>query len=231
MNEPTPFAGDRAKSYDQRIVQAIPGYAVLHKLAGTILAAELLKEASLLIVGAGTGMEILEWGPEHEAWHFTASDPSPDMLAIAKQKLTTASLLERISLHEGTVDQLPEDAAFDAATLLLVLHFLATDEERAALLEQIISRLAPGAPFLISSLFGDTESTRYKKQMTWTKAWAIRQGMDPKQAEDHFSPTRKDLCVITEEHLKRLLRDAGFIDVQRFFQTAAFGAWIARAPR
>ncbi len=231
IDEQPVFSEERSKGYDARVLQGVPGYRVLHDLAGTILSAELAADASVLIVGAGTGMEVLEWGKEHPGWRFTASDPSEAMLSLAKQKLAQAAMLDRVTLHTGTADQLPEDAVFDAATLLLVLHFLSTDEQRHTVLEAIANRLAPGAPFLIATLFGDTDSTRYKKLAAWNKAWSIRQGMDPKQAEEHFSSTRKDLCVIPEERVKGLLRDAGFIDIQRFFQAAGFGAWVCRSPR
>ncbi len=217
--------------YDDRIGRSIPGYEVLHRLAGTLLAAEVPETASLLIAGAGTGKEMIEWGALHSAWTFTAVDPSQAMLAVAKEKPEQNSMLARTTFQVGTVDQLSEDLTFDAGTLLLVLHFLPEDDQKRDLLAAVAQRLKAGAPLLLATLFGDPQSTRYKKAMNWAKAWALSQGLDPAQAEEYFNPARADLYVIPEERLKVLLREAGYIDVQRFYQAAAIGAWIARLPR
>jgi len=227
----TVFTKERAQTYDKRVRQAIAGYEVLHELSEVVLSNELPEKASLLIVGAGTGVELLAYGAKHPKWIFTAQDPAETMLSIAKEKVEAAQLTNRVTFHAKALDEIPGDELFDAGTLLLVLHFLTDDDQRVELLSSILNLLKPGAPLLLANLFGDTESTRYKKMMTLSKAWAIRKGMDPAEAETHFSPTRPDLGVISEERLKGLLRTAGYIDVQRYFQGVAFGAWIARSPR
>jgi tRNA (cmo5U34)-methyltransferase len=231
MNQPTGFNDERAQGYDERIRRHIPGYEILHDLSETILAAELPPQASLLVVGAGTGMEILDWAPKHTGWRFVGVDPSEAMVAVARRKLAAASLTDRAQLIAGTVEALPEKESFDAATLLLVLHFLPDQGEKEELLGAIAGRLKPGAPLLFASLFGDPESARYKRLVSLTKSWAIARGMDPQKAEELCDPARKDLHVVPEERIKILLRHAGFIDVQRIYQAFAIGAWLARVPR
>ena len=209
----------------------IPGYDLLHRLAGTILAAELGEKASVLVVGAGTGMEIVEWGRSHPGWRFTGVDPSAPMLAQAQEKVEKAGLSGRVTLKAGTLEQLPEDEDFDAAALLLVLHFVPDNGEKADLLCSIAERLKPGAPFLLATRFGDPESTRFKKMLAFSKAWTLAQGMDSEEAEKRFSPARTDLHDVPEERVKILLREAGLIDVQRFYQGFLIGAWLARKPK
>ncbi len=231
MSESPIFSKDRVATYDARIQRMVPGYQVLHDLAGTILSNELSETASILVAGAGTGMEVLGWGPRHLGWNFVGVEPSAAMLDIAKEKLSQHNLLERTTLVHGTIDQLPPDKPFDAAALLLVLHFLPDDGQKAGLLGALAERMQPGAPLVMASLFGDPESTRYKKMLGLARAWGISQGVDSAQVEAYCDPARKDLHVVSEERVKILLREAGFIDVQRFYQAAAIGAWFARSPR
>lgn len=53
----------------------------------------------------------------------------------------------------GQVETMPPAPPFDAATLILVLHFVKGDAARAALLGAIAARLKPGAPLLLTSLY------------------------------------------------------------------------------
>jgi hypothetical protein len=55
--------------------------------------------------------------------------------------------------------------------------------------------------------------------------------MESTQADELFNPAHPDLFPVPEERLKNLLRDAGFIDVQRVYQAFAIGAWFARKMR
>ena len=231
MTESTGFDAERAKSYDDRVRQHIPGYEILHALAETIFAAELPADASLLIGGVGTGMEILEWAPKHPGWRFLGVDPSEAMVAQAAQKTAAASLASRAAFKVATLESLPEGAEYDAATLLLALHFVPDNGHKEAILAAIAHRLKPGAPFLIATMFGDPESTRHKRLIGLTKSWALARGMAPAKAEELYDPSRKDLHIVPEERLKNLLRYTGFIDVQRVYQALTIGLWLARTPR
>ena len=74
---------ERAALYDDRVRKIIPGYDILHQLTDVILSAELPEEASLLIIGAGTGQELLQLSQAHPGWRFTAIEPAQPMAAIA----------------------------------------------------------------------------------------------------------------------------------------------------
>lgn len=223
------FTSSRAHTYDDRVRKHIPGYEVLHAIAETLLAKELPEKASVLAVGVGTGAEILEWGAKHPGWQFVGTDPAEAMVAQAQEKLAVAGLIDRTRLHVGDVTGLPEDA-FDAATLLLVLHFVPA-EEKVVMMESIADRLKPGAPLLVANLFGEVESTRFKRLTDARKAWAVAKGLPAEMAEEFCNPQRPDMHITTEEDMKKLLRNAGFIDIQRVFQALTVAMWFARAPR
>jgi len=231
MTETTGFNEERAKAYDERIRQHIAGYEILHSLTETILSSEFPASASLLIAGIGTGMEVRQWAPRHPSWTFVGADPSAAMTTIAAEKIKEDGLSARVRLITGTIETLPEAPLFDAATLLLVLHFVPDNGEKEALFAEIARRLKPGSPFILATLFGDPASTRYKRMIGLTRNWAISRGMDPKKAEELCNPARTDLHVVPEDRIKDLFRYAGFIDVQRVYQAFAIGAWFARSPR
>ncbi|HVK65475.1 MAG TPA: methyltransferase domain-containing protein, partial [Polyangium sp.] len=96
------FGRERALKYDSQVRLSIAGYEAMHQVAAEVLVAALSgqKAASLLMVGIGTGSEVKPFARFAGVdWQFTGVDPSPEMLAIAKEKLAAEGLLERTSLH------------------------------------------------------------------------------------------------------------------------------------
>lgn len=55
------FDSDRAHKYDQQIQIAIPGYTGLHSMAYALLSLNLHAQANLLVVGSGTGTELVNF--------------------------------------------------------------------------------------------------------------------------------------------------------------------------
>jgi len=227
----TGFDQSRAESYDVRIQKMIPGYDVLHRLTDVFLSAELPTDASILTVGAGTGTELTQLGTSHAGWHFTAVEPAPAMAKLGREKFATHPLGNRIHWHGGPLKTLPPGDPFDAATLILVLHFLPDNGDKEELLTEIAGRLKPGAPLFLASYFGAKETTRTKKFFDLTKAWALANGVDAKEVAEKLDPERPDMHLVPEDRLKALLRYAGFIDVQRIYQGLLIGGWVARTPR
>jgi tRNA (cmo5U34)-methyltransferase len=185
----------------------------------------------VLVVGAGTGAELIECGRRYPGWSFTAVDPSPAMVRRGAEKLAQHGLSTRVTWHDTSLKKVPAGEAFDAATLLLVLHFLPDDGGKQVVLEQISERLKPGAPFILSTFAGDPTTTRTKKIYELSKAHALSQGVPDAEVQDKFNLARPDIHLIPEDRIKALLRDAGFIDVQRIFQSLALTTWCCRTQR
>jgi tRNA (cmo5U34)-methyltransferase len=209
----------------------IPGYEVIHRLSDTMLGAELGEDARILVVGAGTGAEILESGSRHTNWRFTVVEPSTEMSAIGKKALEDAGVAARVERYEGSLEALGDSPPFDAALLILVLHFLSDGGEKGTFLEKIAQRLKPGAPFFLVSYFGDPQNTRTKKLYELARAWAVNAGVTPEEAAEKLNPARTDMHLVPEERIKNLLREAGFIDVQRVYQGLLIGGWLCRTQR
>jgi tRNA (cmo5U34)-methyltransferase len=158
------FTGEQATHYNDRITRLVPGYELLHQLTNAQLKATLKDNAHILVVGAGTGKEILALAALNPTWQFTAQDTSSDMLAIAKQAFEEHGIAKRVNVIEGEFDKLSTKA--DAALCLLVMHFLKDDGSKKQLLKNIKANLNKGANLFISDLMKPETDFEREAQIT-----------------------------------------------------------------
>jgi tRNA (cmo5U34)-methyltransferase len=232
------FDAARAARYDEEIALAIPGYGVLHALtataAATLLAGAPGGHARVLLAGAGTGAELATLAAAGPGWRFVAVDPSPDMLAHLQRRAAASALRERVTVHAGEVRSLPggadaDGALFDAATLLLVLHFLPDDGAKLALLGDVAARLRPGAPLLLADLAGEGGSASYELLLAmWEVHMRTTAGARASVARDAVAAARAGLYPVGEQRLGALLAEAGFGAPVRYWQGLTAAAWVAR---
>ncbi len=99
----------------------------------------------LLDVGCGTGRDLATVLERHPAVRATALDPSPAMLAQARERL--AAHRDRVRLVQGDVtERIGVDAPVGAAMSVAALHWVADHEAAFARLHEA---LAPGARLVI----------------------------------------------------------------------------------
>src|SRR5579859_534560 len=135
--------------YEATVKRVNVGYDLILTLADFLRALG-HADLQLLVVGDGRGAEITTFLPANPGWHLTGVDPSRDMLSLAQAKAARLGVQERVDLVRRTVDDLPPEPRFDAATCLFVLHFL-SDADKRALLRDIARRLRPGTPLLLAN--------------------------------------------------------------------------------
>ena len=111
----------------------------------------------LLVVGCGTGNEIVQFAKADQDWKITGVDPSPEMINQAKERLAKH---ENIELIKGLVSDLSQDRKYGAVTLLLILHFLEDNGEKLNLLRQIAQRLKTEAPLVMLGITGDQKQMK-----------------------------------------------------------------------
>ena len=122
----------------------VPGFADMQRMCLLLLAENAPRDARILVLGAGGGLELEVFAKAQPHWRFDGVDPSAEMLALAQTRLHAH--LARMQFHHGFIDAAPA-GPFDAACCLLTLHFIARDERRRTL-AQVHRRLKPGAPFV-----------------------------------------------------------------------------------
>ena len=223
-----PTEAERAASYDDDIRAAIPGYEPLHETAAALLHNALPDQARLLLVGAGTGEEILRLAPGHPGWRLTAVDPAAAMLDVARKKVDAADLSDRVELRVGGVDDVPATGPYDAATLILVQHFLPDDGAKLALLRAIADRLEPGGLLFLANMHGDLASPPAQRLFQAWKQRQIGRGLSATDAEAMFAGLPQVVHFVTAARIEELLREAGFVDVEPVFQAFVIGGWLAR---
>lgn len=204
----------------------VPGFADLQRMAMLLLAERAPSDARVLVVGAGGGLELKVFAQSQPGWRFDGVDPSAEMLKLAESTLG-ATLSERVQLHQGYIDVVPE-GPFDAAACLLTLHFVKPDE-RLRTIKEIQRRLKPGAPLVVAHLsFPQSEPER----ATWLARYvdfAVSSGVEREKVENARAAISAQLPILAPEQDEAMFRDAGFTDVSLFYAGFTFRGWVGYA--
>jgi tRNA (cmo5U34)-methyltransferase len=221
------FDAEKAAGYDERIRGRIPGYDTLHEMAADLVAQELPSKGRVLVVGAGTGEEVVRYARLAPGVRITALDPSRAMLRAATARVAQAGLGEQVRLVEGLVEDAPPDQV-DAAAAILVMHFIPDDGSKAACLSEIARRLRPGGLLVTADMVGSRGTPGFESVLGAWARWRARRGADAEELSGYFRRVREELHIVTEDRYRALLREAGFTEIERFFGAFSVGGWIAR---
>ncbi|MEM1216082.1 MAG: class I SAM-dependent methyltransferase [Bacteroidota bacterium] len=220
MNDIAIFAGDRATTYDSFANDWIPFYPQLMASVPSLLASELpVKASEVLVVGSGTGNELRALAQQHPDWSLTGIDPSPELVQQARQKLAA---FPNVQLYDGYVTDLPTANQYQAATLLLVLHFVPDDGSKLALLRAIAQRLRPGAPFLLADIYGSPAELSVQLPLLRR---LLPPHLDPEAVAHRLKHLPERIQHVSTTRLRQLLVDSGFEPPRQFFKAAIYGAW------
>lgn len=222
------FDKQQADSYDERWAALAPFNESLHMQLGLILG-DLPEKARILCVGAGTGAELLALAKQFPQWSFLAVDPSLPMLEKCREKAKTSGISDRCNYHAGHISDIPDtEGAFDAATSILVSHFIVDRSERLRFFQGIRNRLRPEG-FLITS---DLSEAPRRQQQELMQVW-IRMmkhmGANAKQVEGMLAAYDENVAMLSEENMESLLEEAGFEKPTLFTQSLLIRSWFARA--
>lgn len=211
--------------YAEGVRRFVPGVDALHRMTGVLLAEAAPRDARVLVLGAGGGMELRALAEAHPGWLFVGVDPASEMLRQAARTLGTA--LDRVTLVEGYVDDAPS-GPFDAAVCLLTLHFLDA-AEREATVRAIHRRLTPGAPFVAAHASFPQADGRRSQWLARYEAFAIASGAERAQAGEARAAVDANLPALDPGDDAAILRAGGFRDVAMFFAAFTWRGWIAQA--
>jgi len=214
------FEGERASNYDNFVETWVPNYRYFMSIVPKLL--KDTADKNLLVVGCGTGNEILAFGKELSKWQITGVDPSIEMLEQAKERL---SAYPNVKLINARVDELPQETHFGVATLILVLHFLPDDGSKLLLLKEIQKKLKPNAPFVLLDITGSQE--QINKNLEILKN-LLPDSIDEEQKVLRISRISTELHIVSENRLAKLLQEAGFEKPVRFFQSNIYMGWLTR---
>jgi tRNA (cmo5U34)-methyltransferase len=222
------FDASRAGEYAVQSRIALAGYDACHEVAACLLSATLGRggNANILVAGAGgTAEEILAAGRLEDKWRFTAVDPSPSMMDLARASVASAGLAGRVDFRLSTVDELQAEQAFDAATLIGVLHHVPGHDRKAALLRSLATRMRPGAPLILAG-----NRNVYANKPLFLAAWGERWRMHGAGDDEVSAKLSKILQgadpPASDGVVAGLLAEAGFSAPDLFFSSLFWGGWI-----
>lgn len=203
----------------------MPGFEAVHRMTTILLAEHAPRDAHVLVLGAGGGLELKAFAAAQPGWRFTGVDPAPSMLKLARATLGADA--DRADLVEGYIDAAP-DGPFDAATCLLTLHFLERSE-RVRTLREMHRRLRPGAPLVMAHSSFPQDDPARTRWLARYAAYAVAAGADPEQAEQARAAVAASLALLAPEDDESCLRDAGFSGIEQFYAAFTWRGWVARA--
>lgn len=228
QEEITALFDQQAAAYDQQWSRMAPVNGALHLLTAAVLS-ELPPEAHILIVGAGTGAEILYLAEKFPGWRFTAVEPAVAMLEVFRRKAQERGIAERCVFHAGYLDSLPAvGVSFDAATAFLVSQFILDQSQRAWFFRSIADRLAPHGILVSSDLAGDLEDSGCRRLL---KVWVRLMrgsGVSSEDLDKILQAYRRDVAILPPDAVRGILIQGGFESPVPFFQTGLIHGWYAQ---
>jgi tRNA (cmo5U34)-methyltransferase len=209
-----------ADGYDTHIRRVVPGYDLVHRITGAYLKTLLPTDTNVLVIGTGTGNDLLSLNSIQPDWNLTGIEPSPAMFRIASAKVKSLAT-DRISLMNSRLEDYRPQRTFDACSLSLVLQLVVGEEAKLEFLRLIRSFIRKGGSIaLIDTCRCDDPTLRA------LAAHNEQAGMPHDEAlEDVFAlASRFDLVTPTE--VEHLAAKAGFGSVRRVFQAFVTFGWI-----
>lgn len=223
------FGQEHAKDYDDRFAKLQPWRDAL-QFTTSVLLSKLPEDAHVLIVGAGTGLELEHLAERFPNWRFTAVEPAPAMFAQLSARCERLGLSQRCTLHQGYLATLPGTDEFDAATMLLVSQFVLDSDLRRDLFAETARRLKAGGRLVNAELSAELDSPRGQALLDlWIEGmtWA---GIAPEALKSMREVYGRDVAVVSTDRIEAMIEQAGFEAPIPILQTLLIHAWLSVKP-
>lgn len=219
------FDAARAEAYDNQFSAMHSIKDAVHLLVQAYFA-DLPADARILIAGAGTGAEARYLAARFPGWRFTLIDPSAPMLAVARRHAEAEGFADRCTFLADYVSATPLEA-HDAATSLLVSHFLTETQARQAFFADIAARLKPGGLLFNLDLCANRQAASFGGTLgLWLDL--LRLGGVPEEGRTGWvAAYGRDFGVHGPSELECLIEAAGFTPPAPVFQAAMMRGWAA----
>ena len=214
-----------AANYQRLAAAAIPGREGLYRLCSACMS-RLPENARILVVGCGTGEELVLLASTLPYAEFEAIDPSEAMLKVCAGIVEKQQLTDRINLHHSTLEEFSSKRPFDAATSILVSQHITSDTLAQDYFNQIAAILKPGG-LLYSA---DMHISNGQNQESLIQLWhrnLIMSGIDSDLADGMRSKIQSEITIRKEKMVSGFLENAGFENILRPFSSLLYGAWSA----
>ena len=193
-----------SKIYDEHIINVLPYYREYHNQIIDLVRAMGIRNPDWLDTGCGTGTMALRVMESRDDVKFTLCDPSPKMLAEAKEKLDGRD----IQFINVSSQELTFDSEYDVVTAVQSHHYLGQDERKEAV-AKCYQALRDGGVFIA---FENIRMSSEESDAIALSRWAqflTEHGNPEEDVQMHINRRGVEVFPITiEEHIK-LLRECG----------------------
>jgi tRNA (cmo5U34)-methyltransferase len=204
-----------AAEYDGMMAKVFPGYEQLPLVILSYLRMRLGRTARLLDTGCGTGATLAAFATHQPKWSLVGVDPAEPMLEIAHSKISAIGAEKRVTLSHGTVDTLPDEPKFDAATCILVEHLQPDNGTKLHLLESIHRRIVTGGWFVLFGLHGNLGTESAQNALDAWLEFVTLQGLPETTRDNVRQRATIEDSLISEERIQELLQEAGFVNIEK----------------
>ena len=215
-----------AESYEQLAEAGIPSRAGLYRLCHTVLA-QTPSDSNVLIVGCGTGADLIPLVKSFPGWTFDAIEPAKEMIAYCQRKLDRLGFGERVKLHEMNLESYSTTKRYDAITSVLVSQHLSDDRDAQDFFSKLHDLLLPGGWLFSAEVHIAVNQDRERMLSLWEQQ-ALFAGTPAEIVSGLRSRFETDLRPRDEAVIEKFLSRAGFKSWLKPFSSLIYGAWCAR---
>lgn len=222
---------DDARAYEREIERLVPGYELVHQLVPSLLRAHLGQETArrVLVVGCGTGHELLSLAACGQAWFIDGLDPAASMLATARATLRGSDAEDRVQLFQGRLEGFSPGYPYDAVVATLVAHFVPDDGARAAFTAALARLLRPGGVALTVDVVDDGALAPLFTQAHLD--WSQGRGVDDDRLSTMAHRLGQGFASLDETRHRQLCHEAGLRIEHAFFRAfGVVGTMLSRPP-
>lgn len=220
-----------ATNYQRRADAAIPGREGLYRLCCAVFR-PMPSNARVLVVGCGTGEDLIPLAKAFPLASFMGIDPSTAMLEVCAKRVAEERFDDRVRLEAIRLDALRIDEEFDAATAILVSQHIESDARAQEFFSTLAALIKPDGRLYSADMHIGVGQDRDAMLALWREQ-ALMSGMEGPVVDGMLARFRDAVRPRDETTLVHFLQQAGFCDILKPFSSLIYGAWSARkrAPR
>jgi tRNA (cmo5U34)-methyltransferase len=223
------FGRDTALVFDDMLQRSVPLYEEQQRLVGELAADFAADGTTLYDLGCSTGTSLLHvarYLPPEVQLRFVGFDSSPEMLDLARQKLTAAGFAHPYELRLADLNGEVETPQASVVLMVLTLQFI-RPLHRERLIRRIHEGMAEnGCLILVEKVLGES-SIFNRLFINHYYDYKRRNGYSELEIAQKREALENVLIPYRLEENKELLRTGGFKQVDVFFKWYNFCGIVA----
>lgn len=210
----------RSEDYDDEITDTIPYYESFHNETLNMVKTIIMEPKIWLDTGCGTGTLVKKAMKQFDTTSFILSDPSPEMLNVARSKLSnqTNEKLRFLKPCETSKISLDTDLKPDVITAIQAHHYL-NREERIETTKVCYELLNDDGVYITFENIRPKTEEGIGVVKEYVKNFQLSRGRDEETVENFLKRFDVEFFPITIEDHLLLLEKTGFKVVEMFWMS------------